>query len=134
MPDHPESTPAPGQPGAGDPPPPAPRPRMSDELVKHLNAELSELRTRHEQLKVALRQERTNRKSGRDGQSARVAELERQVQDLTAERDEAMQAVEQLQQAADMGPDEKDQIIADLYGEIRQRDHRSAFDQAAAAA
>lgn len=93
---------------------------MSDALIDSLNRRITELEQRAVKLQAAVTQARHEGKDLR----ARSSSLEEQVQHLTSDRDG-------WKQKAESGPQELQARIAELEGQVRQRDHRDAFRQAA---
>lgn len=96
---------------------------MSDQLIASLNQRVSELTSQNAQLNAALKQERGQRKALRTD----LEQLQGQVTTLTTERDG-------WKQKAEAAPGEQSQRVADLEGQLRQRDHRDGFREAALAA
>lgn len=96
---------------------------MSDALIASLNQRINELTGQLTNLKAALKQERGDRRAAAEERDT----LRAQVATLTTERDTALSA-------AKAAPDDLRKQIADLQGQIAQRDHRDAFRAAARAA
>jgi outer membrane murein-binding lipoprotein Lpp len=96
---------------------------MSETLINSLNSRVSELTTQVAQLNAALKQERGEKKTLRTD----LEKAQGQVTSLTTERDT-------WKQKAESAPGEQSQRITDLEGQLRQRDHRDGFREAALAA
>jgi hypothetical protein len=93
---------------------------MSEALIASLNQRINELTGQNSNLKAALKEERSARKSAAE----KLAEAEKAVGTLTTERDTALSA-------AKAAPDDLRKQITDLQGQLAQRDHRDAFRAAA---
>lgn len=96
---------------------------MSEALIASLNGRITELTNQLTNIKAALKEERSARKSAAEERDT----LKAQVGTLTTERDTALQA-------AKAAPDDLRKQIADLQGQLAQRDHRDAFRKAAESA
>lgn len=96
---------------------------MSDQLIASLNQRVSELTSQNASLNAALKQERGKRQAIRTD----LEKLQAQVTTLTTERDKWKATAESV-------PGEQSQRVADLEGQLRQRDHRDGFRAAALAA
>lgn len=95
---------------------------MSDELVKSLQGRLEALTTELGQLKAEAKDRRIKGKATREALEGRTRELE----ELRADRDA-------WKTKAEASNPELTARVEELTGQIRARDHRAAFDKAAAA-
>ena len=93
---------------------------MSDELIRSLNARITELTNDNASLRAEAKDRRIKAKTV----TAERDELKAQLGTLTTDRDT-------WKGKAEAAPGDKDRRIAELEGTIRTRDHKDAFNRLA---
>jgi hypothetical protein len=106
-------------------------PTVSDSNVPQAN--VSGLLDQIANLKAALKQERGRTKELRDALGVEsIADAAAKVRQLSEAAGKVETLQKELEQNQGIDPDEKDELIADLWQQLRGRDHRAAFEKEAA--